>query len=68
MKMAKKDKETIQKYTETLIQMTNDFCDQHLDEDYKALCEKMIGKMSRKREVPFLSGKIEIWQQRLSTR
>ncbi len=55
------DKATVQKYTETLIQMTNDFCDQHLDEEYKALCEKMIRKMSRKRTVPFLSGRIEIW-------
>jgi hypothetical protein len=61
MKMDTNNKEAVKKYTETLIQMTNDFCDQYLDEEYKALCEKMIRKMSRKRTVPFLSGKIEIW-------
>ena len=55
------DKETVKKYTETLIQMTDDFCDQHLDQEYKALCEKLIRKMSRKRTVPFLSGRMEIW-------
>lgn len=56
-----KDKATIQQHTETLIQMTNDFCDRHLDQEYKALCEKLIRKMSRKKVVPFLSGRIEIW-------
>ena len=59
--MNTKDKATIQQYTETLIQMTNDFCDHYLDQEYKALCEKLIRKMSRKKVVPFLSGKIEIW-------
>ena len=27
----------------------------------KQLCEKLIRKMSRKRNVPFLSGRMEIW-------
>lgn len=44
-----------------LIEMTGGFCDAYLDEDYKQLCEKLIRKMSRKRTVPFLSGRIEIW-------
>src|SRR5437868_15149735 len=55
------DKATVQKYTETLIEMTNGFCDKYLDQEYKALCEKLIRKMSRKKVVPFLSGRIEIW-------
>src|SRR5438105_13771150 len=41
--------------------MTNDFCDHYLDQEYKALCEKLIRKMSRKKVVPFMSGRIEIW-------
>ncbi len=61
MAKSTQDKATVQEYTEKLIQMTNGFCDQYLDEEYKALCEKLIQKMSRKRVVPFLSGKIEIW-------
>jgi Domain of unknown function (DUF6398) len=55
------DKATVQQYTEKLIQMTNGFCDRYLDQEYKDLCEKLIRKMSRKRVVPFLSGRIEIW-------
>ncbi len=55
------DKAIVQQYTEKLIQMTNGFCDRYLDQEYKDLCEKLIRKMSRKRVVPFLSGRIEIW-------
>ena len=61
MVKSSKDKATVQEYTEKLIQMTNGFCDDYLDEEYKALCEKLIRKMSRKRVVPFLSGRLEIW-------
>jgi hypothetical protein len=55
------DKAIVQQYTEKLIQMTNGFCDRYLDQEYKDLCKKLIRKMSRKRVVPFLSGRIEIW-------
>jgi hypothetical protein len=41
--------------------MTDGFADRYLDEDYKMLCRKLIDKMSRKRQVPFLSGRLEIW-------
>jgi hypothetical protein len=61
MAKSTQDKATVQEYTEKLIQMTNGFCDSYLDEEYKALCEKLIRKMSRKRVVPFLTGRIEIW-------
>ena len=61
MAKSTQDKATVQDYTEKLIQMTNGFCDEYLDDEYKALCEKLIRKMSRKRVVPFLSGKLEIW-------
>jgi hypothetical protein len=47
--------------TERLIEMTSGFCDRYLDDDYKQLCENLIRKMSRKRRVPFLSGRMEIW-------
>lgn len=54
-------KAIITEKTQRLIEMTARFCDEYLDEDYKQLCEKIIRKMSRKRNVPFLSGQIEIW-------
>ncbi len=44
-----------------LIEQVSDFCDKNLDNEYKELCLKMIEKMARKRTVPFLSGKLEIW-------
>lgn len=44
-----------------LIQMTDAFAKARLDEDYRQLCEKLILKMARKRQVPFLSGRPEIW-------
>ena len=44
-----------------LIEMTDGFADQYLNEEYKMLCRKLINKMSRKRQVPFLSGKMDIW-------
>jgi hypothetical protein len=55
------DKDLIEQRMQKLIAMTAGFCDAYLDEDYKQLCEKLIRKMSRKRNVPFLSGRIEIW-------
>lgn len=56
-----KDKAIIAEKAQRLIEMTAGFFDEYLDEDYKQLCEKLIRKMSRKRNVPFLSGRIEIW-------
>jgi len=41
--------------------MTGVFCTQKLDDDYFQLCEKLIKKLGRKREVPFQRGKLEIW-------
>jgi len=56
-----KDKAIVEKEAQRLIGMTAGFCDAYLNEDYKQLCEKLIRKMSRKRNVPFLSGRVEIW-------
>jgi len=56
-----KDKVVIEEKTKKLVEMTEGFCDKYLDEDYKQLCQKLIFKMKRKRNVPFLSGKLEIW-------
>jgi hypothetical protein len=41
--------------------MTDRFADSYLDEEYKMLCRKLTEKISRKRHVPFLSGRLEIW-------
>lgn len=54
-------KEKIAALSQQLIEMTSRYCEDYLDNDYKQLCIKLVVKMSRKRNVPFLSGKIEIW-------
>jgi hypothetical protein len=55
------DKQEIKKLEAKLIELTQIFCNQKLDSDYKHLCEKLIRKLGRKRDVPFQRGKIEIW-------
>ena len=54
-------KEEIKKREKILLELTGAFCRQKLDDDYFQLCEKLIKKLGRKRDVPFQSGKIEIW-------
>lgn len=56
-----KEKSVVEQKMQKLMEMTALFCSQHLDEDYKGLCEKLIRKMARKRNVPFVYGRIEIW-------
>ncbi len=55
------NKDTIGERKQMLIKMTGKFCSKHLDEEYRNLCERLIQKMSRKRNVPFIYGSIEIW-------
>lgn len=45
----------------TLLKLLQDFCREHLDEEYEQLVVKMVEKMGRKRAVPFMSGKLEVW-------
>ncbi|MNW52344.1 hypothetical protein D3C74_298600 [compost metagenome] len=46
---------------EQLLQLVRGFCEQYLDEDYEQLSCKIVEKLGRKRTVPFMSGKLEIW-------
>jgi hypothetical protein len=41
--------------------LIKEFCTQKLNDEYFALSERLLNKLSRKRDVPFLSGKVEIW-------
>lgn len=56
-----KDKEKIKRINSDLKNLTGEFCRSRINEEYASLCEKMIDKMARKRNVPFLSGKRETW-------
>jgi len=54
-------KEEIKEIEKSIINLTNDFCNQKLDEELRQLCENLVLKLGRKREVPFIRGRIEIW-------
>ncbi|KGP74596.1 hypothetical protein N782_00630 [Pontibacillus yanchengensis Y32] len=56
-----KDKEKIEARKKQLIDLTTDFCNQYITDEYAELSKKLIEKMARKKEVPFLRGKIENW-------
>ena len=51
----------IKQREKTILDLTGTFCAQKLDDQYFELCEKLIKKMGRKRDVPFKRGKLEIW-------
>ncbi len=56
-----RDKRLIDERAGALIEMTAAFSSARLDEEYRDLCERVIRKMTRKRSVPFLRGRPEIW-------
>lgn len=55
------DKQHVPDLRRQLTEMTAVFCQHHVDAEYARLCKKLIDKMARKRTVPFLSGRVEIW-------
>lgn len=59
--MTNNDKQHLQTLQRQLTDMTAAFCREHADAEYAGLCKKLIDKMARKRSVPFLSGRVEIW-------
>jgi len=56
-----KKKDLIKPTQDKLAELTTAFCRRSLDQEYEELCCRMIEKMSRKRQVPFLSGRLELW-------
>ena len=54
-------KEEIKRIEQQLCDMTAEFCHKHINQEYAQLCDKLIKKLGRKRDVPFQRGRIEIW-------
>jgi hypothetical protein len=44
-----------------IVQMTDAFCREHLNEEYAEACRKLAGMLARKRPSPLLRGKLEAW-------
>jgi hypothetical protein len=45
----------------TLIEMTDAFCKEFLNDEYAELCRKLATALARKRPSPLLQGKLETW-------
>jgi hypothetical protein len=41
--------------------ITDGFCAEYLDEEYAALCRKLVARLARKRPSPLLRGDLRIW-------
>ena len=54
------NQKTKQKEQEIIILVT-ELCKKKINEEYARLSEKLIKKLGRKREIPFVRGKSEIW-------
>ena len=55
------DKEKILQRQSEILELLRAFSSAKLNEEYFELAEKLLGKMARKRHVPFETGKVEIW-------
>ncbi|MGM0843709.1 MAG: DUF6398 domain-containing protein [Bacillota bacterium] len=54
-------KEKVEEKKAKLLELSMGFCEEFLNEEYEEVTEKLINKLARKRDVPFVSGRIEIW-------
>ncbi len=44
-----------------IVALTDRFCQEHLNEEYRALCQRLAGTLTRKRPSPLIRGKPEVW-------
>ena len=61
MARSAEEKARIKALRDRLTEMTAAFCAAHLDAEHAALAGKLIDKLARKRQVPFLYGSVEVW-------
>lgn len=59
--MDEAEKAAIDNRKNQIISLIREFCSERLDDDYFELSVRLVEKLGRKRNVPFMSGKIEIW-------
>jgi hypothetical protein len=51
----------VQAVLATLIEMTDSFCKEFLNEEYAEMCRKLATALARKRPSPLLQGRLETW-------
>lgn len=59
--MDKQRKAEIELRKNQILDLIKEFCELKLDHEYLELSEQLLNKLGRKRDVPFIAGKIEIW-------
>ena len=52
---------TVRPAYDAIIALTDSFCQEHLNDEYQALCRKLAGVLARKRPSPLLRGRADSW-------
>lgn len=52
---------TAQPAHDAIVALTDGFCQEHLNDEYLALCRKLAAALARKRPSPLTRGKPEVW-------
>ena len=60
-KAARTAPEDVQSKLQIVLEMTDQFCRDHLNDEYLILCRKLAEKLARKRPSPLVSGKPATW-------
>ncbi len=55
------DKKVKNEKEEKIIELVSQFCREKINEEYEQLCIELTKKLGRKRNVPFMTGSLEIW-------
>ncbi len=55
------DKQKVEQQKQKILELLREFCEEKLNQEYYELSERMVQKLGRKRDVPFVTGKPEIW-------
>lgn len=55
------DKQKLLIQQQNILDLVRDFCVKKLDDEYFELSEKLVQKLGRKRNPPFVSGQTKIW-------
>ncbi len=46
---------------DAIVALTDQFCRQHLDDEYAQMCRRLAAALARKRPSPLAQGKVHVW-------
>ena len=55
------DKTKLQERQQVILDLARQFCTKKLDDEYISLTERIVAKLGRKRNIPFITGQPEVW-------